>query len=74
MRLTGQPIAIATLTCAQLGAPVAAATIGSQLGLLEPGEPAASLLGALVTIAVAVLCGSLAARACGSSPAPDRMA
>jgi Kef-type K+ transport system membrane component KefB len=63
MRLTGQPAAIAGLTCAQLGVPVAAATIGSQSGLLDPGEPAALLLGALVTIAVAVLCGSLAARA-----------
>jgi Kef-type K+ transport system membrane component KefB len=63
MRLTGQPMAIAALTSAQLGVPVAAATIGSQLGLLKPGEPAALLLGALVTIAVAALCGGLAARA-----------
>jgi hypothetical protein len=42
--------------------PVAAATIGSQLGVLRPGEPAALLLGALVTIAVAVLAGGLAVR------------
>src|SRR5439155_3541738 len=45
MRLTGQPTAIAALTSAQLGVPVAAATIGSQLGLLKPGESAALLLG-----------------------------
>jgi Kef-type K+ transport system membrane component KefB len=63
MRLTGQPTAIAALTAAQLGVPVAAATIGSQMGLLRPGEPAALLLGALLTIAVAVLSASMAARA-----------
>jgi Kef-type K+ transport system membrane component KefB len=63
MRLTGQPTAIAALTAAQLGVPVAAATIGAQSGLLRPGEPAALLLGALLTIVVAVLSASLAARA-----------
>jgi hypothetical protein len=45
-----------------LGVPVAAATIGSQLGVLQAGEPAALLLGALVTIGVAVLAGGLAVR------------
>jgi Kef-type K+ transport system membrane component KefB len=63
MRLTGQPLPVAGLTSAQLGVPVAAATIGAQSGLLQPGEPAALLLGALVTVGVTVLCGSLAARA-----------
>ena len=63
MRLTGQPTAIAALTAAQLGVPVAAATIGSRSNLLRPGEPAALLLGALLTIAVAVLSASMAARA-----------
>jgi Kef-type K+ transport system membrane component KefB len=63
MRLTGQPAAVAAMTSAQLGVPVAAATVGSQLGLLRPGEAAALLLGALVTIVVAVLCGGLTARA-----------
>jgi hypothetical protein len=63
MRLTGQPITIATLTAAQLGVPVAAATIGTQSGLLLPGEAAALLLGALLTIVVAVLSASMAARA-----------
>jgi Kef-type K+ transport system membrane component KefB len=63
MRLTGQPTVVGGLAAAQLGVPVAAATIGSQTGLLRAGEPAALLLGALLTIGVAILCGSLAARA-----------
>jgi hypothetical protein len=50
------------LSSAQLGVPVAAATIGASTGLLGPGEPAALLLGAVVTIAAAVLCAGLAAR------------
>jgi Kef-type K+ transport system membrane component KefB len=70
MRATGQPTPIAAMTSAQLGVPVAAATIGSQLHLLKPGEPAALILGAVVTIAVAVLSGGWAARA-GLVEAPD---
>jgi Kef-type K+ transport system membrane component KefB len=62
MRVTGQPVPIAAVASAQLGVPVAAATIGAESGLLRPGEPAALLLGALVTVAVAVLAGSVAAR------------
>ena len=62
MRLTGQPIRIGALAAAQLGVPVAAATVGSQLGLLEPGEAPALLLGALLTVAVAVVSGGLLAR------------
>jgi Kef-type K+ transport system membrane component KefB len=65
MRLTGQPIAVGALASAQLGVPVAAATLGSQLHLLKPGEPAALILGALITIAIATLSGSLVAK---SSP------
>jgi Kef-type K+ transport system membrane component KefB len=61
-RVTGQPVPFGALAGAQLGVPVAASTIGAQSGLLRPGEPAALLLGALVTIAVAVLAGSIAAR------------
>jgi Kef-type K+ transport system membrane component KefB len=61
--VTGQPVPLAALAAAQLGVPVAAATVGAQLGVLEPGEPAALLLGALVTVAVAVPAGALAARA-----------
>ena len=59
----GQPPALSLLAVAQLGVPVAAATIGTQLDLLAPGEAAALILGALIAIGVAVLGGSLAARA-----------
>jgi Kef-type K+ transport system membrane component KefB len=62
MRAAGQPLPAAGLASAQLGVPVAAATIGTQLHVLQPGEPAALILGALVTIGVAVLCGALLAR------------
>jgi Kef-type K+ transport system membrane component KefB len=62
MRLTGQPLPLATMAAAQLGVPVAAATVGTQLHLLKPGEPGALILGALVTVAVTVAAGSLAAR------------
>ena len=61
MRLTRQPIAIGALASAQLGVPVAAATLGSQLHLLKPGEPAALILGALVTIAIATVSGGFVA-------------
>jgi Kef-type K+ transport system membrane component KefB len=63
MRLTGQPLAMTGLAAAQLGVPVAAATIGEQSGILAPGEGAALILGALVTIAVAAVSASAAARA-----------
>lgn len=43
------------MTASQLGVPVAAATLGTQLKLLAPGEDAALLLGALVTIAATAL-------------------
>jgi Kef-type K+ transport system membrane component KefB len=62
MRLTKQPIDIAALAAAQLGVPIAAATLGTQLHLLRPGEPAALILGALVTIGVAILAGGAASR------------
>ncbi|HEY7050230.1 MAG TPA: cation:proton antiporter [Jatrophihabitantaceae bacterium] len=63
MRLTGQPLPLATMACAQLGVPVAAATVGTQLHLLKPGEPSALILGALITVATTIAAGSLAARA-----------
>jgi Kef-type K+ transport system membrane component KefB len=62
-RLAGQPVALGALASAQLGVPVAAATLGGQLHLLEPGEGAALMLGALVTIAVAAVAGGRAVRA-----------
>ncbi|MEZ0070478.1 Kef-type K+ transport system membrane component KefB [Streptacidiphilus sp. MAP12-20] len=61
MRLTGQPLTYGILATAQLGVPVAAATLGTQLHLLRPGESAALLLGALVTIGAATAAGALAA-------------
>jgi Kef-type K+ transport system membrane component KefB len=62
LRLLGQPLALAVLAASQLGVPVAAATIGSQLHLLEPGEAAALILGALITIGASAAAGSRAAR------------
>ncbi|MDQ1717804.1 MAG: hypothetical protein QOE89_1757, partial [Pseudonocardiales bacterium] len=55
------------LASAQLGVPVAAATVGTQLQILAPGEPAALLLGALITIGAAVLGGAVIARSAPSS-------
>ncbi|TFB75355.1 cation:proton antiporter [Cryobacterium glaciale] len=51
-RVLGLPLSHGLLSAAQLGIPIAAATIGTQLHVLVPGEAAALLLGALVTIAV----------------------
>jgi Kef-type K+ transport system membrane component KefB len=65
-----QPASYAMLASAQLGVPVAAATVGAQLHLLEPGEGAALVLGALVALAVAVSGGSLAARRRTPAAAP----
>jgi Kef-type K+ transport system membrane component KefB len=62
MRLTGQPLTHGVLASAQLGVPVAAATLGTQLHLLRPGESAALLLGALISIAAATAAGAVAAR------------
>jgi Kef-type K+ transport system membrane component KefB len=64
-----QPTAYALLATAQLGVPVAAATVGRQLHLLERGEGAALVLGALVALAVTVTGGALAARRRTPEPA-----
>jgi len=61
-RLTGQPLRLSSLAAAQLGVPVAAATVGTSLNVLQPGESSALVLGALVTIAVATIAGGSAAR------------
>jgi Kef-type K+ transport system membrane component KefB len=71
MRATGQPIALGVLAAGQIGVPVAAATLGTQTHLLEPGEAAAFMLGALVTIAASALAGPAAARGTGAT-APGR--
>ena len=69
-KLGGQPTTLAALASAQLGVPIAAVTIGSQLHILHPGEAAALLLGALITIAAAVLGGARASRAPSLATAP----
>src|SRR5271163_4684884 len=61
-RLLGQPITLAVLSAAQLGVPVAAATIGTEEHLLAAGESSALMFGALLTIACASIAGALAAR------------
>ncbi len=61
-RLLGQPLTIAMLSAAQLGVPVAAATIGTEEHLLAAGESAALMFGALLTIAATSIAGALAAR------------
>jgi Kef-type K+ transport system membrane component KefB len=64
-----QPAAYAMLASAQLGVPVAAATVGRSLHVLAPGEGAALVLGALVALAVTVAGGALAARRRTPEPA-----
>jgi len=61
-RLFGQPLTLAVLSAAQLGVPVAAATLGTEQHLLAQGEPSALMLGALVTIATTSVAGVFAAR------------
>ncbi|MDQ5840612.1 MAG: cation:proton antiporter, partial [Chloroflexota bacterium] len=68
-RLTGQPLSLSSLAAAQIGVPVAAATVGTSLNVLQPGEPAALVLGALVTIAAATIAGGAAVRQGHLSPA-----
>ncbi len=63
MRLFRQPLSLGVMAAAQLGVPVAAATIGQQNHLLAPGEPSALILGALVSIAGLALASGRALRA-----------
>ena len=51
----GLPLSAAVFAAAQIGVPVAAVTVGQYLNVLLPGEGAALLLGALLTIAVTAL-------------------
>ncbi|WP_082135966.1 cation:proton antiporter [Mycobacterium sp. EPa45] len=68
-RLTGQPLALAALAAAQLGVPVAAATLGTQNHLLSAGEPSALMLGALLTIGVTSIASVVAAGRHRAQPA-----
>jgi Kef-type K+ transport system membrane component KefB len=69
-RILKQPMTLAVLSAAQLGVPVAAATVGTEEHLLLPGEPAALVLGALITIAATSAAGVIAARTNRSTPQP----
>ena len=73
-RLLGQPLTLAALSAAQLGVPVAAATIGTEEHLLAPGEPAALIFGALLTIAATSIAGALAARSQGAAAKAEKPA
>ena len=73
-RLLGQPLTLAALSAAQLGVPVAAATIGTQEHLLAPGEASALIFGALLTIACTSIAGALAARGQGAQEADQSAA
>jgi len=61
-RVLGQPLALGVLAAAQLGVPVAAATLGIERNLLVPGEPSALILGALIAITGTSIAGTVAKR------------
>lgn len=61
MAIFRQPLSLGVMAAAQLGVPVAAATLGQQTHVLAPGEPAALILGALVTIAGLAAASGIAA-------------
>ncbi|HET6910122.1 MAG TPA: cation:proton antiporter [Mycobacteriales bacterium] len=60
---------LAVVSSAQLGVPIAAVTLGTQRHLLQPGEPGALLLGALLTIAAASFAATRAATSVGAAEA-----
>lgn len=72
LRLVGQPLSFGLLSAAQLGVPIAAVTIGTQSGILDSGEGAALILGALVTIVAAAGAGAAAQRRTGDAAAQRR--
>jgi Kef-type K+ transport system membrane component KefB len=69
--LLKQPLTLAVFSAAQLGVPVAAATIGTENHLLGAGEPAALILGAIITIAGTSIAGSLSSRTKPPAPQAD---
>ncbi len=71
MRVTGQPLHIGAMACAQLGVPVAAVTLATAANLLAPGEAPALILGALVTIAITTIAAGVAARNPASALPPQ---
>jgi Kef-type K+ transport system membrane component KefB len=66
-----QPWPLSVLAAAQLGVPIAAATIGTQSHLLQAGESSALMLGALLTIAATPLAGVVATRMKSLTDEPD---
>jgi Kef-type K+ transport system membrane component KefB len=64
---------LTVLAAAQLGVPVAAATIGTQTHVLRAGESSALMLGALLTILATALAGAFAARMKSLVAEPDPM-
>jgi Kef-type K+ transport system membrane component KefB len=70
MRLFKQPATLGAMAAAQLGVPVAAATVGQQTHILRAGEPAALILGALITIVALAVSSGLAVRAGLVAPKP----
>ena len=66
-RAAGLPWVQAVAACGQLGVPIAAVALGIQTGALVPGEGAAILLGALLTVLIATMATAAAARR-GSVP------
>ncbi|MCU1584974.1 MAG: sodium:proton antiporter [Microbacteriaceae bacterium] len=69
-RAAGLPWVQAIASAGQLGIPVAAVTLGIQTGMLAPGEDAAIILGALITVAVSAV--ATAALAHGTTRATRR--
>jgi Kef-type K+ transport system membrane component KefB len=69
-RLLGQPLTLAALAAAQLGVPVAAATVGTEQHLLVSGEASAMILGALITVAFTSIAGRLSAHSRAAGPPP----
>jgi len=62
LRFFRQPLSLGAIAAAQLGVPVAAATVGQQTHVLAAGEPSALILGALVTIGGLAAASGIAAR------------
>jgi Kef-type K+ transport system membrane component KefB len=73
MRIFRQPAPLAAIAAAQLGVPVAAATIGQQTHILSAGEPAALILGALITIVGLAIGARIAGRTQMDSAPPDEL-
>jgi Kef-type K+ transport system membrane component KefB len=71
-RLAGQPLPFAVLSAAQLGLPVAAVTIGTANKLLDPGEGAAILAAALVSVVITGVAATRAARDAVTESDADR--